>query len=38
VAAWAAIAPPEDGWTEEDTERLSFLLEIRHPPRHGWAG
>ncbi|WP_374100599.1 alpha/beta hydrolase [Streptomyces sp. 7-21] len=37
VAAWAAIAPPE-GWTDTDTERLSWLLEIRHPPRHGWAG
>ncbi len=37
VNAWAAIAPP-DGWSETDTERLSWLLEIRHPPRHGWAG
>ncbi|WP_174248244.1 alpha/beta-hydrolase family protein [Streptomyces hoynatensis] len=37
VAAWAAIAPPAD-WSDEDTERLSWLLEIRHPPQHGWAG
>ncbi|MGP3967070.1 alpha/beta hydrolase [Streptomyces sp. 6N223] len=37
VAAWARIAPPED-WTGTDTERLSFLLEIRHPPKQGWAG
>ncbi|WP_347877157.1 alpha/beta-hydrolase family protein [Streptomyces sp. 8K308] len=37
VGAWAAIAPPDD-WTEADTERLSWLLEVRHPPRHGWAG
>ncbi|WP_420715728.1 alpha/beta hydrolase [Streptomyces sp. SBT349] len=37
VNAWAAIAPPE-GWTATDTERLGFLLEVRHPPRHGWAG
>ncbi|UED88360.1 alpha/beta hydrolase [Streptomyces profundus] len=37
VNAWAAIAPPDD-WSETDTERLSWLLEIRHPPRHGWAG
>jgi uncharacterized membrane protein len=37
VDAWAAIAPP-DGWTEQDTRRLRLLLEIRHPPRHGWAG
>jgi uncharacterized membrane protein len=37
AAAWARIAPPED-WTETDTERLSFLLEIRWPPEHGWAG
>jgi uncharacterized membrane protein len=37
VNAWAAIAPPE-GWTETDTERLGWLLEVRHPPKHGWAG
>ncbi|RMI43119.1 alpha/beta hydrolase [Streptomyces triticirhizae] len=37
VDAWAAIAPPE-GWTATDSERLGWLLEIRHPPRHGWAG
>ncbi|SOD61087.1 Uncharacterized membrane protein [Streptomyces zhaozhouensis] len=37
VNAWAAIAPP-DGWSTVDTERLGWLLEIRHPPRHGWAG
>ncbi|WP_059013167.1 alpha/beta hydrolase [Streptomyces specialis] len=37
VDAWAAIAPP-DGWTETDTERLGWLLEVRHPPKHGWAG
>ncbi|MEO3754314.1 alpha/beta-hydrolase family protein [Streptomyces sp. B6B3] len=37
VAAWAAIAAPA-GWTDTDTERLGFLLEVRHPPRHGWAG
>ncbi|ONK11784.1 alpha/beta hydrolase [Streptomyces sp. MP131-18] len=37
VDAWAAIAPPE-GWTATDTDRLSWLLEVRHPPKHGWAG
>ncbi|ARQ68852.1 alpha/beta hydrolase [Streptomyces marincola] len=37
VDAWAAIAPPE-GWTPADTERLGRLLELRHPPKHGWAG
>lgn len=37
VAAWAAIAPPPD-WSDEDSERLSWLLELRHPPQHGWAG
>ncbi|MDT0310572.1 alpha/beta-hydrolase family protein [Streptomyces sp. DSM 44917] len=38
VDAWAAVAPPEGGWTAEDSERLGWLLEVRHPPRHGWAG
>ncbi|RKN07672.1 hypothetical protein D7319_18480 [Streptomyces radicis] len=37
VDAWAAIAPPE-GWTATDTDRLGWLLEVRHPPRRGWAG
>ncbi|MFR9727235.1 alpha/beta hydrolase [Streptomyces sp. MS19] len=37
VFAWAAISPP-DGWTATDSERLGWLLEIRHPPKHGWAG
>ncbi|MGK5533366.1 alpha/beta hydrolase [Streptomyces sp. URMC 129] len=37
VDAWAAIAPPA-GWTDADTDRLGWLLEVRHPPKHGWAG
>lgn len=37
VAAWAAITQPE-GWSDGDTERLSRLMEERHPPQHGWAG
>ncbi|WP_240796650.1 alpha/beta-hydrolase family protein [Streptomyces sp. RFCAC02] len=37
VWAWAAITRP-DGWTEDDSRRLGELLELRHPPTHGWAG
>ncbi|SFB88954.1 alpha/beta hydrolase [Streptomyces aidingensis] len=37
VNAWEAITRPAD-WSAEDTERLRLLLELRHPPRSGWAG
>ncbi|WP_103528181.1 alpha/beta-hydrolase family protein [Streptomyces sp. SM12] len=37
VDAWEAVIPPPD-WAPQDTRRLKTLLELRHPPRSGWAG